>query len=683
METRKQDWAATALVELALLATGCGGGGDAIGPGGENVPDMPGYAVVSAAAAGTLVTVTPEADTYISSQSPSANFGVAPQFEVGGLPTERIAYLRFNVSGIPAGAQVTDARLTVVVSNPSSQSGGVIRQYAPASPTWAEAAPTWNDPLAGSDASGDLYAMGSVASGQTYTFTGLTSSIHGNGRVTFVIRSAGSDGAGYRSREYATSSQRPRLKVTFTPPSSPEATVGRWDAPLTTPVIAVDLNHLGNGKFLMWGKGGEPQTWSLTDGFQQVTFNSCTDNTTCILFCSGHTFLADGRLLVAGGHNDALGNKYGLKQASIFDGSSWSATGSMAYGRWYPTLVELADGNVVAISGSQTPSLNAAYPERYDGSSWTTLTGASLALPSYPRAFVEPKNGWIFYAGESSSRYLNPTGTGSWTTAGLGSGGVHARTDRSYGSAVMLDGKVFYIGGGGASTTCSSPPQNTAEVIDLKAATPTWRLISATMAFRRRQTNATILPDGTILVTGGTSSCGFSTETGAVFAAELYRPATGTWTTMANAGVVRVYHSTTALLPDGRVLSTGSGDGSGVAITQQYSYEIFSPPYLFWGARPTYSLPLTQMHYGQPFTVTTPDALSTTKVTIIRLASTTHAFDAGQRLNTLAFQASSDGQSLTVTPPAAGKTAPPGPYMLFILNGNGVPSVGQTVLLSP
>jgi len=152
---------------------------------------------------------------------------------------------------------------------------------------------------------------------------------------------------------------------------------------------------------------------------------------------------------------------------------------------------------------------------------------------------------------------------------------------------------------------------------------------------------------------------------------------------MANAGVVRVYHSTTALLPDGRVLSTGSGDGSGVAITQQYSYEIFSPPYLFSGARPTYSLPSTQMHYGQPFTITTADASSTTKVTIIRLASTTHAFDAGQRLNTLAFQASADGQSLTVTPPAAGKIATPGPYMLFILNGNGVPSVGQTVLLSP
>jgi hypothetical protein len=167
-----------------------------------------------------------------------------------------------------------------------------------------------------------------------------------------------------------------------------------------------------------------------------------------------------------------------------------------------------------------------------------------------------------------------------------------------------------------------------------------------------------------------------------VYAPELYHPATGGWTTMANAGVVRVYHSTTSLLADGRVLSTGSGDSGGDA-TPQYSYEIFSPPYLFKGARPTYTpLVPNQLHYGQPFTLQTPNATSITKVTIIRHTSTTHAFDAGQRLNTLSFQVAADGQSLTVTPPAAGRIAPPGPYMLFIVNGNGVPSIAQTVLLN-
>ena len=109
---------------------------------------------------------------------------------------------------------------------------------------------------------------------------------------------------------------------------------------------------------------------------------------------------------------------------------------------------------------------------------------------------------------------------------------------------------------------------------------------------------------------------------------------------------------------------------------------IFSPPYVFKGARPTYNLASTVMRYGQAFTVATPDAASIKKATIIRLTSTTHAFDAGQRLTTLSFVAAGDGQSLTLTAPASGRKAPPGPYMLFILNDKGVPSVAQTILLS-
>jgi hypothetical protein len=350
----------------------------------------------------------------------------------------------------------------------------------------------------------------------------------------------------------------------------------------------------------------------------------------------------------------------------------------MTYARWYPTLVELENGNVVAIAGSQEPGIKATIPERYNGATWTALTGASLSLANYPRAFLEPKNGWIFAAGASiASRYLNPNGTGAWTTTGLGNGGNRVGGDREYGSAVMLDSKVLFLGGGGRS--CPTLPANTAEIIDLSSTSPTWSAI-APMAFRRRHPNATILPDGKVLVTGGTSACGATNETGAVFAAETWDPATGQWTTMANANVVRVYHSTTLLLPDGRVLSTGSGDGGGA--TQQYSYEIFSPPYLFQGARPTYNLASTTMHYGQGFTVATTNAASIRKVSILRLTSTTHAFDQGQRLTTLSFVAAGDGQSLTLTPPASGRKAPPGPYMLFILNDKGVPSVAQTILLS-
>jgi hypothetical protein len=220
-------------------------------------------------------------------------------------------------------------------------------------------------------------------------------------------------------------------------------------------------------------------------------------------------------------------------------------------------------------------------------------------------------------------------------------------------------------------------------MIDLLAPTPAWKAI-APMKLGRRQLNATILADGSVLVTGGTSQCGFTNEAGAVFAAERWNPSGGSngegaWTTLSNASVVRVYHSTASLMSDGRVLSTGSGDGGGVV--PQNSYQIYSPPYLFQGDRPSYSLQSNQVHYGAPFVVTTADAAMIRKVHLIRLASTTHAFDMGQRLRSLTFQASSGG--LTVTGPSSGNAAPPGPYMLFLVNLAGVPSIGQIVQVGP
>src|SRR5437773_43882 len=166
-------------------------------------------------------------------------------------------------------------------------------------------------------------------------------------------------------------------------------------------------------------------------------------------------------------------------------------------------------------------------------------------------------------------------------------------------------GKILYVGGG--------PPTNTAEIIDLNQSSPAWSF-TGSMAFARRQMNATVLPTGQVLVTGGTSGSGFNNPVGAVHAAEMWDPATGVWTTMASNAVTRIYHSTTLLLPDGRVLHTGSGDGAGAV--DELSYEIYSPPYLFKGARPSITGTTPNVvGYGQSLFVGTPDGASITKVT--------------------------------------------------------------------
>ncbi|HEY9845098.1 MAG TPA: galactose oxidase-like domain-containing protein, partial [Candidatus Caenarcaniphilales bacterium] len=256
--------------------------------------------------------------------------------------------------------------------------------------------------------------------------------------------------------------------------------------------------------------------------------------------------------------------------------------------------------------------------------------------------------------------------------------------NRYYGSAVMYDeGKVLLVGG---SNTKYGPPTKTAEVIDLyKGSPPRWIPVGS-MANARRHHNLTLLADGKVLATGGTSSDSFNNTSGRILAAEMWDPATANWSTMASMQVTRTYHSTAVLLPDGRVLMAGGGlpAGNGDPNDPQtkqgnYNAEIYSPPYLFKGGRPTISSAPGSVGYGQQFFVGTPNAASISQVNWIRLSSTTHQFNANQRLNRLSFTKTSTG--LNITTPADRNLAPPGHYMLFILN-NGVPSVAKIIQIS-
>ena len=488
-------------------------------------------------------------------------------------------------------------------------------------------------------------------------------------------------------------------------PLLPEATVGKWGAVVPWSIVPLHMSLLPTGKILAWGKfedGGamgtmatRPRLWDPAAGLPTTALEVPADT---MLFCSGHTLMPDGRLMVSGGHK---ADDTGIDVTNIFDpqSQSWQAgVPKMAHGRWYPTLTTLPDGRMLTMAGRDEAGKVVTTPEIWEGNQWVELPGAgSFNVPYYPRNFVPPSGplGRIFMAGERiRSQWFDvdgstASGRGSWTT----NGPTHIWPfNRDYGTAVMYEpGKILYAGGGGNSGWLQSPtdakdnvPTATAEMIDLNAPSPAWTT-AGSMAFRRRHLNSTILPDGTVLITGGTTGGGFVdiNEGDAAKAAELWDPKSPTtWTTLASASKMRVYHSVSLLLPDGTVLHGASGDAfaGAVQVPAEKNHEIFSPPYLFKGARPTITgVSAASVGYAQTFSVTTSNAAQITEVRWIHLGSVTHAFDAGQRANKLTFTRTATG--VDVTAPANNQLAPPGHYLLFILNRNGVPSVGKVILI--
>ena len=432
--------------------------------------------------------------------------------------------------------------------------------------------------------------------------------------------------------------------------------VGSWTPPFPWPNVAIHLSLLPSGKVLSWGEFKTPQIWDpVTEDFTSVP-------SPINLFCSGHSFLPDGRLLVAGGH---IGRDKGFRDITLFSTTttSWNSSTPMQRGRWYPTSTTMGNGDVVILTGRDELSEFVRLPEVWSPNGVRVLTGADRLFPYYPRAFLAP-DGRLFYAGSQlGSKWLDPSGTGRWTH---GPRQLYPAS-RTYGAAVMYEpGKIIYAGGGLTS--------NTAEIVDLNSAAPVWQW-TGSMNFPRRHLNGTVLPTGEVLATSGSSGSGFNDYLETVHAAEVWNPATGTWRLLASNVVDRAYHSTSILLPDGRVLHAGSGNGGGAP--GEENAEIFSPPYLFRGPRPVISDAPSSVRYGTSFRVGTPQAAEIAKVSLVRLGSTTHAFDMNQRFEWLTFVRQAD--ELNISVPSNPNRTPPGHYMLFILDGDGVPSVSRII----
>jgi len=438
--------------------------------------------------------------------------------------------------------------------------------------------------------------------------------------------------------------------------------------------VAINANLLPTREVLAWdgqSDGNDARLWNPITGAFTAVPNSLTN-----MFCSGHCQLADGRVLVAGGH---LGGHTGLRDTNLFNPTtrSWTRVAPMNVGRWYPTTTTLPDGRVLVVSGEiNCNGCFAPIPEIYNPQTnvWTQLTGASLSLPYYPHMFVLP-DGRVLAAATGEDMIVTQVlniGTQTWS--------VVDPNAVDGGSSVMYSpGKVMKSGRSVDPDLAVIPSVATTYVLDMTQASPAWRE-TPSMMFARAYHQLTLLPDGTVLATGGGPTTDAVGVGSAVLAAELWSPVTETWTTLANMQNPRLYHSTALLLPDARVLVMGGGRFNGVnEPTDQLTSETYSPPYLFQGARPTISSAPTSATYGGNIAVQTPDAARIGSVSLVKIGSVTHSINQDQRFLQLPFAAA--GGTLNVQAPANANLAPPGYYMLFILDTNGVPSVAAMLRL--
>lgn len=452
---------------------------------------------------------------------------------------------------------------------------------------------------------------------------------------------------------------------------------GWWELlPCEAPILTVHAALMHTGKVLFFAGSGNDELY--TTGFRSTVFDYRSGEfsmppTPTDVFCAGQSFLPDGRLLVAGG-TERYDPFVGLKTALVFDPLSerWTFVQPMKNGRWYPTLITLGDGRVLAASGGGAPE-----NEIHDPTGWFTA-GAGIGWPLYPHLHLL-KDGRVFHSGMRlgglgpKPGFLNPL-TGAYVElppaalpAGLNLGA------RDSGATVLLPPaqlqKVMVIGGG-------SPSINTAYVIDTDAAAPAY-VAAPPMLRPRVHVNAVILPDRTVVATGGSgiaeNALTASTE------AEIYDPATNTWTTGARARAARLYHSIAILLPDARVLTAGSNPSRR---NDEMRIEIYHPPYLFRGPRPCIERGPARVAHGASFSLHVPDAGNIQWISLVRPMATTHSYDSEQRLVDIPFRRSGVC-TLNAQMPANPNLVPPGYYMVFVVDRRGVPSVAHWLLVEP
>lgn len=501
------------------------------------------------------------------------------------------------------------------------------------------------------------------------------------------------------------------------------ATYGRWDYLYDMEAGGVELSieHaalLRTGQVIFLESGTDTILWDPTNEVTPTftVIPGATTGLTADLFCSGHVVLSDGKLLVVGGGGGGAGaatSNQGWRYDPVLN--TWTRTANMTTMRWYPTALMLGDeqgptgasNRVLVAGGAGGAGGMEIYSEATNSFLPITVNGAITKHfnQTYPGLHLLP-GGEIFYAptGFANCSTGSPggyaDGPAAWFTfdAPMGATSGHwtevagATIDRAKGMSVLLLQpsypfvRVTVIGGGPAGTN------STAQTINLSTLSPTWGP-AATIPDGRPRINvsAVVLPDSTILVCGGLQA--------APYPSWIYDPSAviNPWREMDEMNRPRHYHACALLLPSGKVMMAGGASPGGCSLSVENSVEVFSPPYLFnadgtAAARPVISkingeTPTStyapEVHHGEIFTVETPQCASIAKIVLVRPMAVTHQTDSEQRVVHMTFYQSGPTE-MTVTAPDGihpHAIAPRGHYMLFILNGDGVPSEAKFIHL--
>lgn len=453
------------------------------------------------------------------------------------------------------------------------------------------------------------------------------------------------------------------------------------------PLIAIHAVLLPDGRVMSYGSDGKGNqtaeftydVWDPSKGTGTTSHLTLPNTTGADTFCSGQILLpSSGAVILTGGDKTINGvRNFSINDVNLFDwrsNSLYSAQQPMSFLRWYPTVLTLASGSTLVLGGRIDPQTPAATPEVYtEGIGWRRLDAVTSDDAygqrnwSYPKAWQAP-NGKVFITTIwGGTYYLDVQANGGAGT--LQRTPVDLPAGDDYLPAVMYaPGKILAF-----------RKLNRARLIDLNGATPKVTTVGG-VGQDRFHGSATVMADGKVLVSGG--SMVSNVALGVAYSARIWDPANNGYTTTPAGAKMRLYHSISLLLPDGRVLLAGGGAPGPV---NNLNAEVYSPPYLYnrntsgtLATRPVITAAPATATWGSRIDLST-DVTGISRVTLVKTGSATHTVDFDQRFMQLAHTTS--GRTVSVSMPANANVAPPGYYMLFAFNSAGVPSVARIIRL--